>query len=158
MAIITYGVYLDCPDSCYTISNNDQDRTGNIVPRASVVPSIKMTIIEIGSGSLNLTFDADTVEWNHPELVDNLALVLRGELPGWALTEIDLGVYGLNLFYRAEHESDPPRNDQVVVSGDYKLLFEVDRACGTSIERYIVEHRMVHPSELAPYNRMIPNL
>lgn len=159
MARITYGVYLDCPDSCYTISNNDQDWTRNIAPRASVAPSIKMTILETDSDNLHSTFDAGAIEWNHPELVDNLMLVLRDELPGWVLTGIDVAVYGLDLFYQAEHESDPLRGtDQVVVSGNYKLLFEINRACGTPVERYIVEHRMIHPSELAPYNRMIPNL
>lgn len=146
MAKMTYGIYLDHEPHCYIISNADMEFAEDTLPETFANPSIKMTILEIETDNLEYVFSADEDPQNHPELVENLSQALRGELPGWALTGVNVCAGGLYLIYRTRHEPVPNDNgelcgDGVVFSnGNFKLLFELDRADGMPEERYEVEH------------------
>ncbi len=143
---MTYGVYLDHESHCYIISNADAEFAEDILPETFANPSIKMTILETETDNLEYVFSAGENPLNHPELVENLVQVLYGELPGWSLTGVNVNAEGLYLVYRTRQE--PVLNDDgelcndgvVFTTGNFKLLFEVDHADGTPIERYEVEH------------------
>lgn len=149
MAKMTYGIYLDHAPHCYVISNADVEYAEDTVPESFTNPPIKMTILATDSTDLQYVFSANDNTQNHPELIGNLMQALRGELPGWALTGVNIGADGLYLIYRTEH--DPVLDDdgnlcgdgQVCPYGYFKLVFEVDHADGMPVERYVVEHRKV---------------
>lgn len=149
MAKMTYGVFLEHMHHCYIISNAGLDFAEDTVPESFTNPPIKMTVLRTDSEDLRYAFSATDNDWNHPELVDNLERALRGELPGWVLTGVNVAADGIYLIYRTEHEPFVAedgflRGDgQVIPLGDYKLLFEIDRADGLPVERYEVEYRHV---------------
>lgn len=146
MAKMTYGIYLDHEPHCYIISNADVEYAEYIAPETFTNPSIKMTILETETDDLKYVFDANEDFQNHPELVENLMQALRGELPGWTLTGVNVNAEGLYLIYRTEHEPAPDDDGElcgdgvVFPQGNFKLLFEVDHADGTPVEHYEVEH------------------
>lgn len=149
MAKMTYGIYLDHEPHCYIISNADLEFAEHIAPETFTNPSIKMTILETETDDLKYVFDANEDFQNHPELVENLVQALRGELPGWTLTGVNVNAEGLYLIYRTQHEPAPDDDGKlcgdgvVFPQGNFKLLFEVDHADGAPIERYEVERRKV---------------
>lgn len=146
MAKITYGLYLDHAPHCYIISNADTQYAEDIVPDSFTNPPIKMTILEADQDELGYMFDVNENPQNHPELVKNLTQALRGELPGWALTGVNVSADGLYLIYSTKHE--PVMTDNELLCGDgvvftygnFKLLFEADHADGMPVERYEVKH------------------
>lgn len=147
MAKMTYGIYLDHAPHCYIISNADTEYAEETVPASFTNPPIKMIVLETDRAELQHVFSASDNCFNHPDLVNNLMQALRGELPGWALTGVNIASNGLYLIYRTEHDTDPLvdgflcNDGQVFPYGNYKLLFEVDHADELPIERYEVEYR-----------------
>lgn len=145
----THSIFLKHMHHCYIISNADTEFAEDTVPKSFTNPPIKMSVLETDCTELQCMFSATDNNLNHPELASNLMQALRGELPGWALTGVNVAADGIYLIYRTEHKPVFVDNDllcgdgQVLVSGNYKLLFEVDHADGLPAERYVVEHRKV---------------
>lgn len=145
MAKMTYGIFLEHMHHCYIISNAGTEFAEDTIPESFTNPPIKMTILETDCAELQYVFSASDNEQNHPELVNNLMQALRGELPGWALTGVNVAADGIYLVYRTEHEPVLSGSGllcgdgQVCLCGNCKLLFEVDYADGLPVERYKVE-------------------
>ncbi len=148
MARIEYGLYLNGENHCYVISNAGTRYAEDIVDETFTNRSIKMTVEAI-SHSWKYTFDASDNPYNHPEIQDNLEAVLRGELPHWRLTGVNIDKDGVYLvYYTTEPEAvldngEESRGGQVCVFGDYTLLFEVEHTDGSPTERYRVKETEV---------------
>lgn len=149
MAKMTYGIFLEYTHHCYIISNAGTEFAEDTVPESFTNPPIKMSVLETDCTELRYMFSATDNAQNHPELVSNLMQALRGELPGWALTGVNVAADGVYLICRTEHEPVSLDDDllcgdgQVLVSGNYKLRFEIDHADGLPVECYEVEHSEV---------------
>lgn len=158
MAKMTYGVFLEHMHHCYIISNAGLEFAEDTAPESFTNPPIKMTVLWADHDDMQYAFSANDNDLNHPELVNNLMQALRGELPGWILTGVNVAADGIYLIYRTEHE--PVLSDsgllcgdgQVLVSGNYKLRFEIDHANGLPVEYYEVEHREVPRYVLEHHN------
>lgn len=146
MAKMTHEVYLEHAPHCVVISNAATEYAEDTVAASFTNPPIKMTVLQTDQDELNSMFDVDSNPQNHPEIVENPMQALRGELPGWMLTGVNISADGVYLVYRTEHK--PVLNDDGLLCGDgvvftygsFKLLFEVDYADGMPVERYVVKH------------------
>ena len=148
MARIEYGLYLNRKNHCYVISNAGAEYAEDIVDGTFKNPPIKMTV-ETVSRSWERAFDASDNPYNHPEIQDNLTAALRGELPGWCLTGVNVDRDGIYLVYytigpeAVLDNGGKSRGGHVCVYGDYSLLFEVEHADGSPMERYRIKETRV---------------
>lgn len=90
MARIRYDRYLQDVDELISISNADNDRSVDITPETFENPPIKFAILE--AGGTEDPFTQFSVEGDNEikrELSENVANLLRGQLPGWRLIGAD---------------------------------------------------------------------
>lgn len=147
MARIKYGCYLFDDSSCYVISNADTDYAEDVVDETFTNPPIKMTVEEIDR-DWERAFDAKENPMNHPKLQDNLMAVLRGELPEFRLTGVNVDGNSIYLVYYSTLPPEKFYDDtegysggQVLVYGDYTILFETKYLDGSPTKQYRVESK-----------------
>lgn len=147
MARIKYGCYLLEEAHCYVISNADLDYAEDVTDESFTNPPIKMTV-EAVDGDLERAFDADENPMNHSMLQENFMAVLRGEMPEFRLTGVNIGDTGMYLVYYSTLPPEKFYDDtegysggQVIVSGDFTILFEVECLDGSPSKQYRVESK-----------------
>lgn len=147
MARIKYGCYLLEDAHCYVITNADLDYAEDVTDESFTNPPIKMTVEAVGR-NWERAFDAEENPMNHSKLQENLMAVLRGEMPEFRLTGVNINDTGMYLVYCS---TLPPEqfNDgtegysggQVIVDGDFTILFEVEYLDGSPAKQYRVESK-----------------
>lgn len=147
MARIKYGCYLFEDSSCYVISNADTDYAEDVVDETFTNPPIKMTVEEIDR-DWERAFDAKENSMNHSKLQENIMAILRGELPEFRLTGVNIDEDGIYLVY---YSTLPPEKfydgtegysgGQVLVYGNFTILFEVEYLDGSPAKQYRVESK-----------------
>lgn len=161
MARIKYGCYLLEDLHCYVITNADLDYAEDVTDESFTNPPIKMTVEKIDR-DWESAFDAEENPMNHSKLQDNLMAVLRGELPEFRLTGVNVNESGIYLVY---YSTLPPEkfNDgtegysggQILVCGNYTILFEVEYLDGSPAKQYRVESKKIgicrHQTQITEY-------
>ena len=147
MARIKYGCYLLEDAHCYVITNADLDYAEDVTDESFTNPPIKMTV-EAVDRDWESAFDAEENPMNHSKLCDNLMAVLRGEMPEFRLTGVNVDETGIYLVY---YSTLPPEKfydgtegysgGQILVHGNYTLLFEVAYLDGSPVKQYSVESK-----------------
>lgn len=146
MARFKWDCFLLDESSCYTISNADLDYAEDVTDESFTNPPIKMTVEAAERGWD--AFDGTENSMNHTLLQENLMAVLRGELPEFRLTGVNVASDGIYLVYESTLEPEGfidgttgYSGGQVLVYGDFTILFEVEHLDGSPTEQYRVEYR-----------------
>lgn len=147
MARTKYGRYLHDESFCYVISNADLEYAEDVAEESFINPPIKMTVEAI-SQEWERAFDAEENFMNHSKLRSNLISVLRGEQPEFRLTGVNVSADSIYLVYNSVI---PPEKfydgtegysgGQVLVYGEFTLLFEVEYLDGSPTRQYRIESR-----------------
>lgn len=147
MARIKYGCYLLEDANCYVITNADLDYAEDVTDESFTNPPIKMTVEEIDM-DWEHAFDAEGNPMNHSKLCDNLIAVLRGEMPEFRLTGVNVDEDGVYLVY---YSTLPPEEyydgttgysgGQVCICGKFTILFEVTYLDGSPAKQYRIESK-----------------
>ncbi len=153
MARIQYGCYLLGDAHCYVITNADLDYAEDVTDESFTNPPIKMTV-ETVDGSWEDVFDAQENFMNHSKLQENLMAVLRGEMPEFRLTGVNINDMGVYLVYystlppeKFDDGTEGSSGGQVIVCGDFTILFEVEYPDGSPSKQYRVKSKRTGVSE-----------
>ena len=145
MARKKYGLYRNEENHCYVISNAGMKYAEDIANETFTNLPIKM-VVKSFSHSWEYTFNASDNPCNHPEIQDNLIKILRGELPEWRLTGVNVSKYGIYLVYYttgskviSDDGSETYSGGQICVYGDCTLLFEVAHSDSPLPKQYRVK-------------------
>lgn len=133
--------------NCYVISNAGLDYAEDVTDKSFTNPPIKM-IVETIDRRWEDAFDAEENPMNHSKLQENLMAVLRGEVSEFRLTGVNIDEAGMYLVYystlppeKLHDDTDSYSGGQVIVYGNFTILFEVDFPDGSPAKQYRVESK-----------------